>query len=369
MPTLLAFFALLGLLVAADARPGIANPAPGSASPNDTARFLAGLPPAEGTPLAALAKEPVWQQYARSFDSEWAALEAKQVGKARAWGAKHIASETRPLYYMFSGPDFLYADTFFPKASVYVMSGLEPVGRQPDMLGLKRRALPIALDQLRASLSDILSRSFFITSYMDQKLRRAHVSGVLPILYVFLARTGRTITDVTYLTLEADGTVKPFDPTAASAHPKAVKISFTAKDGAEQTLYFFNTNVADKAVVDTGFLKFCETLGPGDGLIKSASYLPHAREFSQVREFILRQSGRILQDDTGVPIRLFKESEWTVEPFGIYTRPLPQFSYAYQPAMKALYDRRKPGKLDFSYGYRWRNNQSNIQIATKRQPQ
>ncbi len=369
MPTLFAFVALLGLLMVVDARPGTANPGLGAASPNDTARFLAGLPPTAGSPLEALSKEPVWQQYARNFDTEWAALEAKQIGKARAWGAKHLEPEQRPLYYMFSGPDFLYADTFFPKATVYVMSGLEPVGRQPDLLALKPRALPSVLEQLRASLSDILSRSFFITSYMDQKLRRAHISGVLPVLYVFLARTGRTITDVTFLTLDADGTVKPFDLTAASAHPRAVKVSFTAKDGAAQTLYFFNTNVADKSVAESGFLKFCESLGTGDALIKSASYLPHAREFSHVRNVILRQSSRILQDDTGVPMQLYKEAEWKVEPFGVYTHPIPPFNYAYQPAMKALYDRRKPAKLDFSYGYRWRNNQSNIQLATKIRPQ
>lgn len=368
MPPLFAFVALLGLLMVVDARPGTANPGLGAASPNDTARFLAGLPPTAGSPLEALSKEPVWQQYARNFDTEWAALEAKQIGKARAWGAKHLEPEQRPLYYMFSGPDFLFADTFFPKATVYVMSGLEPVGRQPDLLALKPRALPSVLEQLRASLSDILSRSFFITSHMDQKLRRAQISGVLPVLYVFLARTGRTITDVTYLTLDPDGTVKPFEVTTTQVQPKAVKISFTAKDGAAQTLYFFSTNVANKSVADSGFLKFCDALGPGDALIKSASYLPHSGQFSHVRDFIMRQAGRILQDDTGVPLRLYKDTEWKVEPFGVYAHPIPPFAHAYQSAMRSLYDKHKPTKLDFSYGYRWRNNQSNVQLATKLRP-
>ncbi len=368
MPTVFAFIALFGLLMAAQPSSGVANPRPGLASANDTARFLAGLPPSAGSPLEALSKEPVWQQYARNFDSEWAALEQKQIGKARAWGAKHIGAAKPTLYYMFSGPDFLYAETFFPTASTYVMSGLEPVGRQPDLLALKRGSLPNVLDQMRASLSDILSRSFFITSHMDQKLRRAQISGVLPVLYVFLARTGRTITDVTYLTLDPDGTVKPFEVTTTQVQPKAVKISFTAKDGAAQTLYFFSTNVANKSVADSGFLKFCDALGPGDALIKSASYLPHSGQFSHVRDFIMRQAGRILQDDTGVPLRLYKDTEWKVEPFGVYAHPIPPFAHAYQSAMRSLYDKHKPTKLDFSYGYRWRNNQSNVQLATKLRP-
>ena len=39
---------------------------------------------------------------------------------------------TRMLY-MFSGPDFLYATSFFPSASTYVLAGLEPVGDVPPL--------------------------------------------------------------------------------------------------------------------------------------------------------------------------------------------------------------------------------------------
>ena len=37
------------------------------------------------------------------------------------------------MLYMFSGPDFLYATSFFPNASTYVLAGLEPVGAVPDL--------------------------------------------------------------------------------------------------------------------------------------------------------------------------------------------------------------------------------------------
>ncbi len=40
-----------------------------TATPDDTARFLAGLPPAADSPLASLAKGPSWEQHARHFDS------------------------------------------------------------------------------------------------------------------------------------------------------------------------------------------------------------------------------------------------------------------------------------------------------------
>ena len=44
------------------------------ASVNDTARFLAGLPVSEGSPLAPLTQNPAWQQHAVVFDQAWTRL-------------------------------------------------------------------------------------------------------------------------------------------------------------------------------------------------------------------------------------------------------------------------------------------------------
>ena len=45
------------------------------------------------------------------------------------------------MLYMFSGPDFLYAISFFPTAPTYVLSGLEPVGEVPQLTGLTHPAV------------------------------------------------------------------------------------------------------------------------------------------------------------------------------------------------------------------------------------
>jgi hypothetical protein len=355
-------------LFLADPVPAMAEAQAGVASANDTARVLAGLPPSPGSPLEAVTREAGWQKHAKSFDVEWANLSARQLSKTRAWSETNLGESRATLFYMFSGPDFLYADSFFPTASTYVMSGLEPVGRLPDLMSIKPSQLPQVLGDLKASLSDVLSRSYFITSHMDQKLRRGQLAGVLPVLYVFLARTGKTIEDVSYVTLQPDGTLKPFEASAPPTAPKAVKIAFRSKEGRDQTLYFFSTNLANKGVAESGFLKFCESLGTGDAFVKSASYLPHGSEFATVREFITRQA-RILQDDTGPPLRFYKESEWRLQAFGVYTRPIPPFTNSYQQTMKALFDRQKPKPLGFSYGYRWRNDQSHMLLATRLTPQ
>ena len=47
-------------------------------------------------------------------------------------------------------------------------------------------------------MSSLFSFSFFITQKMKTQLREGAVYGTLPILYVFVARTGKTIHEVKF---------------------------------------------------------------------------------------------------------------------------------------------------------------------------
>ena len=89
---------------------------------------------------------------------------------------------------------------------------------------------------------------------------------------------------------------------AAATPTRGVRIVFAGSDGVERTLYYFSTDLSNSGVRSSGFLKFCETLAPGDSLIKSASYLLHAGNFSAVRGFLLTNSATIIQDDFGIPL-------------------------------------------------------------------
>ncbi len=333
---------------------------------DDTARFLAGMQPSAQSPLAALTREATWQRHAKDFDSEWARLDARQLAKVRAFATRNLTEPRPTLFYMFSGPDYLYANAFFPSASTYVLSGLERTGPIPDLMQLRGRALSGALGHLQVSLRQLLSHSYFITSQMGSHLNRGQLTGTLPLLYVFLARSDKSIKDVSYVQLEPDGTLKPYEDTGRASMPRAVKITFSGSDGKAQTLYYFSTNLANDGVRKSGFLKFCEQLGSGDSFVKSASYLLHGGGFSSVREFLLKNSTHILQDDTGIPVSHFKDDEWSLQPFGSYTRPIAVFSRNYQSRLKVLFAKGKSAPLDFGIGYKWRPNQSNLVLATRK---
>lgn len=339
-----------------------------AASPNDMARFLAGLPAAAESPLAAYNKDPSWMRHAQAMDSTWRSLNQRQVSRIQAWSKANLAVRQPTTFYMFSGPDFLYANAFFPGSKTYVMSGLEPVGRLPESKFVSRRTVPGIVGHLQASIRSITNVSFFLTKEMRYQLSSTQFNGTLPILMAFIARADKSITDVSFLTVEPDGSAKPSDGTPKAGVPNGVKITFKdAAGGEDQTLYYFSTDVSNGGVKTSGFLKFCEGLGQGDAFVKSASYLMHSDSFSSVREFLLEHTAAIVQDDTGVPVRFFKREDWDVRPYGRYLGPIPLFYGRYQSQMADLFKKGHSTPIDFGVGYRWRPNESNLIIATKQQ--
>jgi hypothetical protein len=124
---------------------------------DDTARFLAGLPPSPNSPLAALTKEPAWLSHARYFDSIFAREESAHLSKVREFSKKYLTDKHDTMLYMFSGPDFLYATSFFPNASTYVLAGLEPVGEIPDLTSLGPWTINGELRNLETSMSSLFN--------------------------------------------------------------------------------------------------------------------------------------------------------------------------------------------------------------------
>ncbi|MEY2563164.1 MAG: hypothetical protein QOH88_1357 [Verrucomicrobiota bacterium] len=328
-----------------------------------TAKFLAGLP-VRGTPLEKYGADSPWAAHAADLDRAWTRLETQQLSKIRSWAPMALGAayeDTGPMFYMFSGPDFLYANAFFPNASTYILCGIEPVGPIPDIEKIPRQVLPSALANLRKSLDSVLSWSFFITKNMKVDLRQVQLSGTLPVLYVFLARAGCTIDSVTPVALDRAGS---FVPEAKGTTP-GVKIVFTNSKGREQTLYYFTSDLADWAVKAVpNFGKFCEQQGTGVTLLKAASYLMHSNNFSMVRGFLLTHSKVILQDDSGIPLRFFDRAKWDLRLYGRYHGPINRFKDHPQPDLVKEDAAAKAGPLEFSFGYQWQPSRSSLMVAT-----
>ena len=357
--TLAATMLLVGVLFVALAPARAAD----SATADDTAKFLAGMMPSADSPLTPLTKDPSWQRHAKFFDTAFAQLETRQLTKIRAWSEANLAAPRPTMFYMFSGPDFLYADAFYSKASTYVLSALEPPGSVPDLAKLPRGGVGAALYSVERSLSSILSFSFFITKQMKTDLHAGQINGTLPVLYVFLARAGKTIRSVTPVALDEKGAAYFANENPGPNAVRGARIMFAGPDGVEKTLYYFSTDLSNSGVKTSGFLQFCSTLAPGNSLIKSASYLLHSGNFTTVRDYILANSSTIIQDDSGVPLHYYSPKKWRFFPFGRYNGPINEFPGRYQQSYAELFRRAQP--IDFGIGYRWRTNDSNLLLSVR----
>ena len=118
-----------------------------------------------------------------------------------------VIPANRVCLYLFGGPDFLYANVFYPDAPAYVLQGLETIDAIPDLLTLPAPALAGTLQNIEVSLNTALNFTYFETKDMRENFSRSELKGVLPILFVFIARSGLTIAKIDYISLAPNGAV------------------------------------------------------------------------------------------------------------------------------------------------------------------
>jgi hypothetical protein len=369
LPAVLALVAAM-LSVSAQENPEVAPRAvPANAGPNDVARFLAGMPVPENSPLAPLMRDPAWQEHAAFFEREFAKLNLRQLQKLHAWQETYFPESLQPVpvaFYMFSGPDFLYVDQFFPKAAVYVLCGKEGLGQPPDPLRIAN--LSGALGNLENAMKSSLNTTYFITKDMKIDLHEQNLNGVLPILYAFIARADKSITNVTFGSLNSSGAFEQAGPGKKGGSVPGVRIKYTDNpSGDSQTLYYFTTDISDGGIKATpGFLKFCQRLGVGSSFLKSSSYLMFENGFATIRNFILEHSNRIVQDDSGIPVTYLDPNKWSLRFFGAYLGPIDLFKQHHQPRLQELFAQSNPPPVEFGFGYRWNYKEANLLIAQRK---
>jgi hypothetical protein len=334
-------------------------------NPDTTAKYLAGL----AVPAIA-ADSPMnnstWAAHSSALDEAWKRFQERQLPAIANWAPQFLGPAYRTqgtLYYMFSGPDFLYAHAFFPNASTYILCGVEEIGPAPDLNAIAPEVLPSALANLRKSMESSLDWSFFITKNMKVDLKQRQLSGVLPILYVFLARSGCTIESVIPVSLNREGNMIE----SGKGETAGIRIIFSGNGSSTQTLYYFCSDLSDDGIkAHPGFMKFCEKQGSGVSLLKAASYLIHEGGFTRARDFLLRQSTTLIQDDSGIPLHFFEPNKWDIYFCGQYIGPIETFKQHYQPDLAQAYATNPHEPLPFGFGYQWQPSRSGLIIANRK---
>ncbi len=331
-----------------------------------------------GIPLAGflekeeLASKPSWEEHIRISDKMWYKTDEK-IPYMEKWADLYIKPNNKGkgvLFYPFAGPDFLFADVFFPETDTVIMIGLEPVGLIPNDLQQLKKDNTEFLTMLRSSLNSIMHNSFFLTNSMAVDFTHK-IDGVLSAILHFAVRRSYLIHDIRRVYLKEDGTLNEMDNGGLKGNA-----IYLLKDGKIKVVYYFSVNLMNDAMTYSGaqmaglstntpFLQFLKRANINATYLKAASYLLHNPQFSTIRNLLTEESNLILQDDSGIPLRFINPDDWKVRAYGVYDGPISLFSSKYQSEMKRLYVSSDPLGLPFGVGYKWRLGTSNLQLMIK----
>lgn len=325
-----------------------------AASMNDTARMLAGLPALTGNDsYPEVRSSNGWQAHQARLDELWRDYEGRHRQPIRRWASREIGDlqGTGSVFYPFSGPDFLFADAFFPRAETVVLCGLESAEPLPQLSSLNGSDIESGLNGLRNSLNSVIQFSFFITKDMRTDLQATRFRGVLPVVLVFLARSGHGVESVDGIRLDGNG-----NPVLAQAGQDATGLLIRARSphGGTRRIFYFKQDLSNDSIHSGApFLKFVSQLGRPPAFTKSASYLMHEGSFTAIRDYVLQNCRALVQDPSGVPYEQLLKAGMNVRLYGDYKGTLQMFNEHNQPDLIEAYKDRKLGAqpLDFGIGY------------------
>ncbi len=354
---------------------------------NHYARFIAGMAVPQGE-LAAFQNRPAWVEYSRFFDRNWINLDKRLLMPERQWAERELgaaASSERTVFYPFSGPDFANVHAFFPRARTYVLVALETLGEIPKFAAMSDGQFKSYFQSMKDSLRDLLNINYFISAHMDAEIEKTEIKGVLPVLLFMLARNNAQVLDVRYWAMGLDGKVREFPALGTTAREfpalgttdldlaniQGIRIIFDAGGSGgnhPQTIYYFRLDLSNKSFDrNRKFLSFLRGLAPFTTFMKSASYVMFDDKVSTARQFVLDQSRYIVQEDSGIPLKYFEPSRWSLQFHGRYIKPISAFSQNYQETLASTYKADKKIKpLPFGFGYYFNPGEANLMFAERK---
>jgi len=347
-------------------------------SPNDLARFLAGMPISSSSPLIRLTQSQAFKEHSREMDRFWSAVLRENVFNMIPWRNQYVIPhfDYGTAFYPLSGGDFINMYILFPIARRYIMVSMEPPGRIPDPLSLNVIQLRSGLRALRSVTSNIALRNYMMSAVMKHEMRNPFLEGTLPTILLFAARVELDIRRIEPVGLNSKGEILPLEAgnTVKGEEPAALgnRIVFKASEtGPEREILYLSMRLRwdsmDPARPEGKFLTRLENLNV---IIKSAFYLLHRPSFEQFCRSLLGHTRLLIQDDSGMPFELLRQDPWMTLLFGHYTSPLSLRDMKHpvtQPELAAAFrERALPLPFNFGYGV-WRyDHKSNLIMAIRK---
>ena len=312
-----------------------------------------------------------WRNYADELDTMFAHVNSGRCIKMRTWADSELINShsKTTVFYPFSGPDFFNANIFYPNADQYILIAMEPIGSLPDICKMSPTAVSNYLNSINNSMKDIFKRSYFITRKMSSDLYKTKVNGTVPLISLFIKRTGHNIVSMQKIGVDSLGNYLITDTLKnTKGIVSGIRIDFLSPpDKRIQSVFYFRADISDQGLEKIpGFKKYLNGLPESFSYLKAASYLMHSDNFRDIRSLIFDKSLTILQDDSGIAYKFFDKKEWNIKLYGKYVKPKDEFSYIREPELEKAYKTSAYKPLPYSLGYNWGTDHVNMLYAVKK---
>lgn len=315
-------------------------------------RFISGKQSAN---FDAIQRKNYYKNYQRNLRQSWNIVTNKNLVNIKKWSKKYplVKNDGLTLFYPFSGPDFLYANAFFPNAQNYILIGLEKLGTLPDFDKMTDAELTAYLNKLHSSLRYANRAAYFMTKHMIEDFSSPHFNGVIHLISLYLAKTNHTIINIQNVRINHFGQLEEKGSySSAGDFVKGINFTVLSPEGKTKNVYYFSADLSDSNLSSRiGLTNFLSKMGKKNVFVKSASYLLHNKAFTIIRDIVLTQSSTIIQDDTGIPFSTLLANGFDVQLFGNYTRTIGIFKNYFQKNLAQALNNKRVSYLPFKLGY------------------
>ena len=344
-------------------------PSPPRTAADNLVSFIAGMPHDENACFKKADSLAKWNHYSKRVDSIFTYADTSRMKKMHTWADSQLVKidGIKTVFYPFSGPDFLNVNIFYPDADRYIFIGMEPIGTLPDVCKMNGQALTNYTNSMVYTLKDLLKRSYFITSHMNEDLSRTKINGIVPMLTLLIKRTGHDIVSIKMVGIDSAGRYVT-DSLNRKNVVEGVKVDFTSGANRKvQSVIYFRTDISDEGLKKhKGFQKYLTNLPRSYTYLKAASFLMHYETFGMIRSDIFRTSVTILQDDSGIAYKYFDKQKWDIRLYGKYSQPKGEFSFIREPDLEQAFQKSVVKPLPFYLGYNWRSDHTSLLYAIKK---
>jgi hypothetical protein len=352
----------------------------------EQALLFAGRPLPPESPFYELSLCPSFRRHAEAMELFWDQVRKDSLNAMISWRERNVPRDLvrNPVLYPLSGADYLNAYALFPHAPQYTFIALEAPGTLPDLYRMTEPEREAGLAAIRRAVATVASVNYMKSKILRKELSNSYIPGTLPVFLLLAGGLGHIVEDVRPVILDETGNIR--DSQWGSENPAPQR---SRKPGAANVIHGLRMMVRDPETRQTKIIvylqvrlrkeavstatregKFLSRIHNCNTIFKAAVYLLHNDEYDAVREFVLDRSDLILQDDSGLPYRLFRPDEWVEHLFGTYTR-IPPLGGIPDPPQQPVLARRfrehsEPLFFPYGYGVLQGKGKSNLMLFVKK---